>query len=969
MFVKKVLGVIFAAVMALQPVAVFAEYSAEELRNVSLYGGVYWDGTACQTASNAVCTIPNGDQITWIGDSYSVQAKDKILATFPGVDLGAERAGNAVSPNAYIQGSKHTEMNASEGSGGESGISILTDIINAGNLRPYLVFALGTNDAVSKTAMESMLEKIAGLVGSDTKVILTTAYTTSGADYSGGNSAKKEFVENHGNFYLADWATVAKSEYYVQDSIHPTSNGGYDSWVGIIKAALPRSCSAGLLAGNTTEERIWNYFVEAGIDGVSDNPAVIAGIMGNFYTESGYNPFMRGSNLKYRGLWMLMDSYNGVSYGLNLAAEINAAVGKDYWKFYGWWGSTGEVDNDLETVGATQNDIDTAIRIELDYLTKSEQNRSTWEGFVDNIKNVANNTPSGYSDLFLVKVERAVNGSSPITDPGVKKMVTGGIYYQGSASRRNAAEDVYARLSNMTVAPASSSSANKTSATAMVSNGGFTKYALTDADVWDAAEVAMGVERRGDDGEEVSVEELKRALSDLINQYEARAGGSYSAQGLMTYLKTDGELYVNGVKDLELTSGYIEAARDVLIMGNRTVGSVTQVEEVKESLTDQCKDQEESDAGPGGGDIAKAAVMMAWPVQTGQGDDTHAGQCLNESGEWVAWNYGEGTCFHNPRELYKQQKSIFNIGGNYYEDCGWFAATVFYYTGVDDNGGMPKGGTGAMMNYMDKSDRWEEVSNDGSESNLRPGDVFVSNHHISIYVGQFGGTYGKQVHASAHERVGTITTYVANNSGERYIDSEGEVFRVFRRVNNAIGEGGLTFEQAKIFMMNYGANKNGSSQAAVNKDGTSWKLSGCKGGGGSNCVTFSAFFINKFTDSMRGRGNGNRTASGMSNVEGKGTEPRVWAIFSGGTDSKPHTGVILGYHDGEWIVGHASCSGSGTGAGNGGDGTYAGRGTGAGFVLKSTNLCTALLGYCPADYAYPKNVDLAAIEQYLDTGE
>lgn len=957
MSIKKIWLAVFAVIMAtLSPVAVFARYSSEELRDISLYGGVYWDGTACQIGGNAVCTVPKGDQITWIGDSYSVQAKDKILSAFSGVDI-----------DGYIQGSKHTEMNAPEGSGGASGIAILTDIVNSGKLRPYLVFALGTNDVVSADAMKVMLEKVAGLVGDDTKVILTTAYTTSGADYSGSNSAKKDFVAEHDNFYLADWATVAKSEYYAQDSIHPLSNGGYDAWVEVIKSALPRTCSAGLLAGNTTEERIWNYFVQADIPGVSDNPAVIAGIMGNFYTESGYNPFMRGSNLKYRGLWMLMDSYNGVRFGLDLASEINAALGKDYWKFYGWWGSTGEVDNDLEAVGASQNDIDTAIRMELDYLTKSEQNRSTWEGFVNNISNVANNTPSGYSDLFLVKVERAVNGSSPITDPGVQKMVTGGIYYQGSASRRNAAEDVYARLSNMTVAPASSVGGG--SATAMVSNGGFTKYALTDADVWDVAEVASAAERREDADGELSIEEFKRILSDLVNKYEVKAGGDYSAKGLMEYLRTDGELYINAVHDLTLTSEVIEATRDVLVMGNRTVGSATQVEESRGMMPNQCEDEEEKYAGPSGEDIAKVAVEMAWPVQTGQGKDAHAGQCLTADGEWVAWNYDEGTCFHNPRELYRQQKSIFNIGGNYFEDCGWFAATVFYYAGVDDNGGMPKGGTGAMMNYMDKSDRWEEVSNDGSENNLKPGDVFVSNHHISIYVGQFGGTYGKQVHASAHERVGTITQYVANNSGDRYIDSEGEAFRVFRRVNNAIGEGGLTFEQAKIFMMNYGANKNGSSQIAVNKDGSSWKLSGCAGGGGSNCVTFSAFFINKFTDSVRGRGNGNRTASGMKNVEGKGTEPRVWAIFSGGTDSHPHTGVILGYHDGEWIVGHASCSGSGSGAGNGGDGTYAGRGSGAGFVLKSTNLCTALLGYCPANYAYPKNVNVTAIEEYLDTGE
>ncbi|MBR3055908.1 hypothetical protein IKG64_01145 [Candidatus Saccharibacteria bacterium] len=974
MSIKKYVIMMIVGVLALQPLQVFA-LSEGDMEEYSQNNITFYDPSECQSTTNAICTAPTGDQITWIGDSYSVQAKDKILAAFPGVDLGAEQVGNAVSPYTYIQGSKHIEMNASEGSGGAGGVAILTDIVNAGNLRPYLVFALGTNDPVSASVMKSTLEKVAELVGSGTKVILVTSYTTSGADYSGGNSAKEEFANEHDNFYLADWAAVAQPSYYASDSIHPTSNGGYDAWLSVIKAALPQNCTAGLLAGNTTEERIWNYFVQAGIEGVSDNPAVIAGIMGNFYTESGYNPFMRGSNLKYRGLWMLMDSYNGVKYALNMAEEVNAAVGKDYWAFYGWWGSTGEVDSDLQKVGASQNDIDTAIRIELDYLTKSEQNKSTWDDFVNNISKISSNTPSGYSDLFLVKVERAVNGSSPITDPDVLKMVSNR-YYQGSASRRNAAEDVYARLSNMTTAPAASAGADSSSATAAVSNGGFTRYALTDLQVWDAAEVAKMTEAaRQDDGEtseaaDDTVEEFKRRLSDLVNQYEVRSGVSgYSGEGLMAYLKMDGELYVNNAKDVEISSEYLEAARDVLINGNRTTGAVTQVQEVRQTVSEQCVIEGEGYAGPSGDDIAKAAVEMAWPVQTGQGNDVYAGQCLNENGEWVAWNYDEGTCFHNPRDLYRQQKSIFNIGGDYYEDCGWFAATVFYYAEVDDNGGMPKGGTGNMMTFMEKSDRWDEVSNEGSENNLRPGDVFVSNHHISIYVGQYGGTYGKQVHASAHERVGTITTYVANNTGSRYVDSEGESFRIFRRVNNSIGEGGLTFEQAKIFMMNYGANKNGSSAAAVAKDGSSWKLSGCNGGGGSNCVTFSAFFINKFTDSIRGRGNGNRTASGMLNVEGKGTEPRVWAIFSGGTDSHPHTGVILGYHDGEWIVGHASCSGSGSGAGNGGDGTYRGRGNGAGFVLKSSNLCTALLGYCPANFAYPKNVDVDAIEAYLDTGE
>jgi len=949
---KRWLLVTVGVLLTLQPLQVFA-ITEEELQEYSQNNITFYDPSECQGSNNAVCTAPTGDQITWIGDSYSVQAVEQIMAAFPGVDMGVVQAGNSVSPYSYIQGSKHMEMNAAEGNGGAGGVTILGDIVNAGKLRPYLVFALGTNDGISESAMNVILDKIAGLVGSNTKVILTTAYTTNGVDYSGGNNAKKSFAESHDNFYLADYAAIAKPEYYASDSIHPLSNGGYAAWLQAIKDALPKNCTAGLLAGNTVEERIWNYFVQAGIKGVSDNPAVIAGIMGNFYVESGYNPFMRGSNLSYRGLWMLMDSYGGARYGLDMAEQVNAAVGKDYWKFYGWWGGTDTVDTELSKVGASQNEIDTAIRVELEYLTKSEQYAGDWNGFVNNLGWVSSGTAGGYADLFLVTVERAVGGNSPIADPGVAQHARG--LYQGAADRRKAAEDVFSRLSNMTTAPSVSTGSGGTGA---VSSGGFTKYALTEVDLWDVAEAMM------QDGVEVSA--FKDKVSNVVNQYEVKVVTGHSGKGLMEYLQIDYAAYINGIQDLTVESEYLEAVRDVLINGNRTVEAATKTQAVRESASQICVIDEEGYAGPGGEDIARAAVAMAWPVQTGQSDDGHAGQCLNESGEWVAWNYNDGTCFHNPRDLYREQKAFFNIGGNYYEDCGWFAATALYYAEVDDDGALPKGGAGNMMNYMDKAEKWEEVSNEGAEGNLRPGDVFVSNNHISIYVGQFGGTYGKQVHASAHERVGTITPYVANNAGNRYVDSEGENFRIFRRVTNSIGEGGLTYEQAKVFMMNYGANLNNSSVIGLGKDRALW---GYCGGGGSNCVTFSAFFINKFTDSVRGLGNGDKTVATMTNVEGKGMEPKVWAVFSGSSGAAhPHTGVILGYHDGEWIVGHASCTNGKLGKNRGkGDGTV--EGGGSGFVRKSSNLMSAMWISHLNGFAYPKNVDVDAIERYLDTGE
>ncbi|MBR2837026.1 peptidoglycan DD-metalloendopeptidase family protein [Candidatus Saccharibacteria bacterium] len=194
-----------------------------------------------------------------------------------------------------------------------------------------------------------------------------------------------------------------------------------------------------------------------------------------------------------------------------------------------------------------------------------------------------------------------------------------------------------------------------------------------------------------------------------------------------------------------------------------------------------------------------------------------------------------------------------------------------------------------------------------------------------------------------------------------------------------VGEGGLTYEQAKRFMIWYGTNS-GNSSALVTPG--LWDL--CKGTG-SNCVTFSAFFMNKFTSTNVGSnpGNGQDVVGNLEkNGLPTGTEPQVWAVFSWSGGEFGHTGVILGYHDGQWIVGHASCCrGKGTcnsvGAGahcNGsgcrgaGDGTLAG--DGSGFVVMSEDIQEATLNGSGLKFAYfGDQVDLSKIEEYLANGE
>ena len=204
---------------------------------------------------------------------------------------------------------------------------------------------------------------------------------------------------------------------------------------------------------------------------------------------------------------------------------------------------------------------------------------------------------------------------------------------------------------------------------------------------------------------------------------------------------------------------------------------------------------------------------------------------------------------------------------------------------------------------------------------------------------------------------------------------------------------GLTYKQALNFAMNYGANKSNSSYKALSCEGASagypynyhsdlmrsvsdennktacaklWQKIGrtiCTGGGLSNCVVLTNFFLGKFTSTQYQFANGNKVVSYLQNVK-KGSQAKPFAVFSAGFGGTyGHTGVILGHHNGEWIVAHSDCFFTGSGKGNGTKG-----GNGSAFILKSSSLTEALYGMSDPVFAYPE-VDLDALSNYLKTGE
>lgn len=921
------------------------------------------------TNGTTYCTLPSGNDITWIGDSYSVESLDKIKSTFSGVDLGAEDSGNPYSPYHNIQYSKHLDWisnsSTNDASGGPSGVKILEEIVNNNSLRPYLVLALGTNDEdIDEATTTATLEKIADKVGTNTKVILTTAYTKDGNKYSGGNNAKKSFASSHDNFYVADWAAVAEPEYYADDSTHPSSNGGYDAWVNLIKEILPKNCSAGLLPGNTVGEKVWNYFVRLNEPGLSDNPAALAGIIGNFMAESGLDPLVRTSGDMPPGgfLYGALDEYYGP-----LKQELIDAGLEKYFHVIG------------EEKDIPDEAIDKAIKIELDYLMKKSE-RASKSGasysYMNVIDRVSSKTPESYAELWLVAFEGAVEvlpyyPGTELHDSGVRSVAQeffGTTRYQSVEERMQYAKEAYETYAGTTTPTTTASSGSMTSggsSVAAASSGGYKKYDdLTDAELWDLAE--LGILENGG-----TLTAFKNTLSITANLFEKNGSGD-NGHSLWLYVRDGGwfnasnAAKMNGSHDISVDSKYIDAAREVLMTGNRAlptqilefdcVGDLDWVEldgqkhtasnpggcggtglnEEQYYVSGKTKihnvygadyifygwmsgefgtgdpmgyfadnpptDTVMTDSGNNGNDycppdnnnktsiaggtqIAKAAISMAWPVQADQNDDAHVGQCKDSDGSWKPYSTASypNTCATNPRDLYRQQLDTW-LPGDDGMDCGKFVTTVLRYTKTADTKNNSQ-----LEAYFETDSNWEKLS-DPSTSNLKPGDVFFQPGHVAIYIGDYGGTYGPIASASLGERVGQVTPYYnesSTTSAWRYKGSVGD---------------GLTQEQAEKLADNYNNNV-GNWDGTVADEANYCQGSECASRY-SNCVLFSAFFLEKFVDgiSQRGWPSGGSIVGELASMGfDTGTEPEAFSVFSYPSAAGGHTGVVVRV-DGDTVV-------------------------------------------------------------------
>ena len=164
----------------------------------------------------------NGLRITWFGDSYTTWSEAKVLSTFPGVDL-------------YAKGGKFFNYSYEYN---PSGCSILDDLVARNQVRGIVVFALGTNDT---RLSESEVKQVVKRLGKKKKIIfMTPCNRTTYHDYKVTCKSIRKVAKKYKNVYLADWDKEARKKldkYFAHDPLHPTTGGGFNAWIKVIRNA------------------------------------------------------------------------------------------------------------------------------------------------------------------------------------------------------------------------------------------------------------------------------------------------------------------------------------------------------------------------------------------------------------------------------------------------------------------------------------------------------------------------------------------------------------------------------------------------------------------------------------------------------------------------------------------------------------------------------------------------------------
>lgn len=187
---------------------------------------------------------PDGNQVTWIGDSLSVSAKAKIDSRLSGADLYAQNGKELGIPSDETE-AQDPKVAAEDQTDNPTGISILKWLADEESLRDYVVLALGTHHTVDIDA--NTIDAVQEIIGEDRILILVTNFHLgSDEEYTVNNNAILEASNSSSQIIVADWYEAASKKNvgdpptneYINDGKVRLTDSGTDAFVSTIYDAI-----------------------------------------------------------------------------------------------------------------------------------------------------------------------------------------------------------------------------------------------------------------------------------------------------------------------------------------------------------------------------------------------------------------------------------------------------------------------------------------------------------------------------------------------------------------------------------------------------------------------------------------------------------------------------------------------------------------------------------------------------------
>jgi len=165
-------------------------------------------------AAAAEPTLPRGDQMLAIGDSVMLAVAPELTAAFPGIGIDAVVSRQMSSAPDIVQA-----------------------LVDAKQMRPFLVLGLGTNGSISLDT----LQKVKKIVGPRTRVVLVNVQAPRGWT-PGNNDILRGYSDRVRTVELADWhaAIQPRLDVLARDQIHAGGAVGGGIYVDALTAALLR---------------------------------------------------------------------------------------------------------------------------------------------------------------------------------------------------------------------------------------------------------------------------------------------------------------------------------------------------------------------------------------------------------------------------------------------------------------------------------------------------------------------------------------------------------------------------------------------------------------------------------------------------------------------------------------------------------------------------------------------------------